>query len=117
MQNVRAAGYLNGKRAITVIIFRQPGANIIETVDRIRAQLPFIKASIPLGIDTTIVLDRTTTIRASVSDVERTLLISIGLVIIVVFVFLRNGRATLIPAVAVPVSLDRHVRGDVSVRI
>ena len=96
---------MNGKRSVTVIIFRQPGANIIETVDRIRAQLPFIQASIPLGIDTTIVLDRTTTIRASVSDVERTLLISIGLVILVVFVFLRNGRATLIPAVAVPVSL------------
>jgi multidrug efflux pump len=105
VQNVRAAGYLNGKRAITMMIFRQPGANIIQTVDRIRAQLPFIQASIPLGIDTTIVLDRTTTIRASVGDVERTLLISIGLVIVVVFVFLRNGRATLIPAVAVPVSL------------
>ena len=88
-----------------MMIFRQPGANIIDTVDRIRAQLPFIQASIPLGIDTTIVLDRTTTIRASVGDVERTLLISIGLVIVVVFVFLRNGRATLIPAVAVPVSL------------
>ena len=105
VQNIRAAGYLNGKRAVTVIIFRQPGANIIDTVDRIRAQLPSIKASIPLGIDTTIVLDRTTTIRASVSDVERTLLISIGLVIVVVFVFLRNGRATLIPGIAVPVSL------------
>ena len=105
VQNVRAAGYLNGKRAVTVIIFRQPGANIIATVDHIRAQLPLIQASIPLGIDTTIVLDRTTTIRASVSDVEKTLLISIGLVIAVVFVFLRNGRATLIPAVAVPVSL------------
>ncbi|MFZ0761843.1 MAG: efflux RND transporter permease subunit [Candidatus Sulfotelmatobacter sp.] len=105
VQNVRAGGYLNGKRAVMIIIFRQPGANIIATVDRIRAQLPFIQASIPLGIDTTIVLDRTTTIRASVSDVERTLLISIGLVIMVVFVFLRNGRATLIPAVAVPVSL------------
>jgi multidrug efflux pump len=105
VQNVRAAGYLNGKRAITMMIFRQPGANIINTVDRIRAQLPVIQASIPLGIDTTIVLDRTTTIRASVGDVEKTLLISIGLVIVVVFVFLRNGRATLIPAVAVPVSL------------
>jgi multidrug efflux pump len=103
--NIRAAGYLNGKRSVTVIIFRQPGANIIDTVDRITAQLPSIRASIPFGIDTTIVLDRTTTIRASVSDVERTLLISIALVIIVVFVFLRNGRATLIPAVAVPVSL------------
>jgi len=105
VQNIRAAGYLNGKRAVTVIIFRQPGANIIATVDNVRRQLPLIQASIPLGIDTTIVLDRTTTIRASVSDVEKTLLISIGLVIAVVFVFLRNGRATLIPAVAVPVSL------------
>src|SRR5271163_3028774 len=103
--NVRAAGYLNGKRSITIVIFRQPGANIIDTVNGIRAQLPFIQATIPFGIDTTIVLDRTITIRASVSDVERTLLISIALVIAVVFVFLRNGRATLIPAVAVPVSL------------
>jgi multidrug efflux pump len=105
VQNIRAAGYLNGKRAVTMIIFRQPGANIIATVDRIRAELPSIQASIPLGIDMTIVLDRTTTIRASVSDVERTLLISIALVIVVVFIFLRNGRATLIPGVAVPVSL------------
>jgi len=105
VQNVRAAGYLNGKRAVLLIIYRQPGANIIDTVDRIRAELPSIKASIPQGIDTTIVLDRTTTIRASVSDVEYSLTLSIILVIIVVFVFLRNGRATLIPAVAVPVSL------------
>ena len=105
VQNVRAAGYLNGKRAVTLIIFRQPGANIIDTVDRIRAQLPSLQASIPKGIETTIVLDRTTTIRASVHDVERTLIISVCLVILVVFVFLRNGRATLIPAVAVPVSL------------
>ena len=105
VQNIRAAGYLNGKRAVTMIIFRQPGANIIATVDRIRTELPSIQASIPLGIDMTIVLDRTTTIRASVSDVERTLLISIALVIVVVFIFLRNGRATLIPGVAVPVSL------------
>jgi multidrug efflux pump len=105
VQNVRTAGYLNGKRAVLLIIFRQPGANIIQTVDRIRAELPAVEASIPQGIVTTIVLDRTTTIRASVTDVERTLALSIVLVIIVVFVFLRNGRATLIPAVAVPVSL------------
>jgi multidrug efflux pump len=105
VQNLRAAGYLNGKRAVMLIIFRQPGANIIDTVDRIRAELPSIQASIPQGMDTTIVLDRTTTIRASVSDVERTLTLSIILVIVVVFIFLRNGRATLIPAVAVPVSL------------
>ncbi len=105
VQNVRVAGYLNGKRAVLLIIFRQPGANIIDTVDRIRSEVPSIKAIIPQGIDTTIVLDRTTTIRASVSDVERTLTLSIILVIVVVFIFLRNGRATLIPAVAVPVSL------------
>jgi multidrug efflux pump len=104
-QNLRAAGYLNGKRAVTLIVFRQPGANIIDTVDRIREALPSVEASIPKGIDTTIVLDRTTTIRASVDTVERTLELSIVLVIAVVFVFLRSGRATLIPAVAVPVSL------------
>ena len=104
-QNLRAAGYLNGIRAIQLIVFRQPGANIIDTVDRIKDALPSLEASIPQGINTTIVLDRTTTIRASVSTVERTLLLSIILVIIVVFVFLRSGRATLIPAVAVPVSL------------
>ncbi len=105
VQNIRAAGYLNGKRAVTLIIFRQPGANIIQTVDTIRAALPSIKASIPFGIDVTMVLDRTTTIRASIVDVERTLIISIVLVIVVVFLFLRNGRATLIPGVAMPVSL------------
>jgi multidrug efflux pump len=105
VQNIRTGGYLNGKRAVTVIIFRQPGANIIATVERLRAEMPSIKASIPDGIDVTIVLDRTTTIRASVDDVERTLIISVVLVIAVVFIFLRNGRATLIPAVAVPVSL------------
>ncbi|HEY3973183.1 MAG TPA: efflux RND transporter permease subunit [Candidatus Sulfotelmatobacter sp.] len=105
VQNVRSAGYLNGIPSVTVIIFRQPGANIIQTVNNIRNQLPFLKASIPQGIDTTIVLDRTTTIRASVSDVERTLVISVCLVVLVVFVFLRNGRATIIPSIAVPVSL------------
>jgi multidrug efflux pump len=104
-QNLRAAGYLNGKRAVTLIVFRQPGANIIDTVDRIYAALPSVEASIPKGIDTTVVLDRTTTIKASVSNVKRTLVLSIVLVIIVVFIFLRSGRATLIPAVAVPVSL------------
>jgi len=105
VQNVRAAGYLNGERAVMLIIFRQPGANIIQTVDNIRSQLPSLEASIPAGIKNTIVLDRTTTIRASVKDVERTLVISVALVILVVFVFLRNARATLIPSVAVPVSL------------
>jgi len=103
--NIRNAGYLNGVPSITVLIFRQPGANIINTVDRVRAQLPAIEASIPQGIKTQVVVDRTTTIRASVSDVERTLILSVVLVILVVFVFLRNWRATLIPIVAVPASL------------
>jgi multidrug efflux pump len=105
VQNLRAGGYLNGKRAVMLIIFRQPGANIIDTVDRIYASLPSLMASIPQGINATVVMDRTTTIKASVKTVEQTLLISIGLVIVVVFLFLRNPRATLIPAVAVPTSL------------
>ena len=104
-QNVRTAGYSDGLPSITLIIFRQPGANIIATVDRIRAALPFLEAGVSRGVRFTVVLDRTTTIRASVSDVERTLIISICLVVVVVFVFLRSPRATLIPSVAVPVSL------------
>jgi multidrug efflux pump len=104
-QNIRTAGYLNGVSSIPIIIFRQPGANIIDTVDRVKAALPLIEASIPQGITTTVVLDRTTTIRASVLDVERTLILSVILVILVVFIFLRNWRATLIPTVAVPASL------------
>ena len=104
-QNIRTAGYMDGVRSISVIIFRQPGANIIQTVDAIRAQLPFLRAILPQGINFTIVLDRTTTIRASVLGVEKTLLVSICLVVVIVFIFLRSPRATLIPAVAVPVSL------------
>jgi multidrug efflux pump len=105
VQNIRAAGYLNGRRAVLVIISRQPGANIIDTVDRIRQAMPYLRATVPQGMDTTVVLDRTTTIRASVSDVERSLVFSVVLVIVVVFLFLRSARATLIPSVAVPVSL------------
>jgi multidrug efflux pump len=105
VENLRSAGLANGKPCALVIIFRQPGANIIDTVDSVRGALPQLKASIPSAIDLTVVMDQTTTIRASVRDVERTLIISIGLVIMVVFVFLRNPRATIIPAVVVPVSL------------
>jgi multidrug efflux pump len=104
-QNLRSAGYADGKRAIFVTIFRQPGANIIQTVNRIDAQLPFLEAVLPQGITTTIVLDRTTTIKASVSTVEKALVWSVCLVVLVVFVFLRSPRATLIPSVAVPTSL------------
>ena len=105
VEDLRNAGTANGKPAVLVIIYRQPAANIIETVDRLRAALPQLEASIPGAISLSIVLDRTTTIRASLRDVEITLGISICLVILVVFVFLRRVRATLIPSVAVPVSL------------
>jgi len=105
VQNLRAGGYLNGKRAVVLTISRQPNANIIDTVTRIYAQLPSLVAAIPKGINATVVMDRTTTIKASVFNVERTLLISITLVILVVFVFLHSPRAVLIPAVAVPTSL------------
>ncbi len=104
-QNIRTAGYMDGTRAVFIIIFRQPGANIIQTNDAIQAQLPFLTAVLPQGIKVTTVLDRTTTIRASVATVERTLMFSVVLVVLVVFVFLRSPRATLIPSVAVPVSL------------
>ncbi len=105
VENIRAAGFLNGKPSIPLVILRQPGANIIDTVDRIKAALPSLKASLPSGINFVTVLDRTTTIRASVREIQRTLAIAIALVILVVFLFLRNPRATLIPAVVVPVSL------------
>jgi multidrug efflux pump len=105
VENVRNLGLANAQPAVLVILYRQPGANIIETVDRVTALIPSLKASIPTDIDIGVGMDRTPTIRASLHDVERTLLIAIALVILVVFLFLRNGRATLVPAVAVPISL------------
>jgi multidrug efflux pump len=105
VEDIRNAGYANGLPSVMVIIFRQPGANIIDTVDRIRAELPVLKASIPQSIDLRVVMDQTVTIRASVHDVERSLLISVALVVLVVFAFLRSPRSTFIPSVAVPVSL------------
>src|SRR5262245_10776228 len=105
VENLRNAGLANGKPSVLVILYRQPGANIIETVDRITALLPDLRASVSPAIDITVAVDRSTTIRASLQEVERTLLIAIVLVIVVVFVFLRNPRAALVPAVAVPVSL------------
>ena len=105
VENIRTAGYLNGQPSIPLIIFSAPGANIIQTVDRIKAALPSLKASLPVGINMTTVMDRSTNIRASVFEVQRTLVIAVMLVILVVFIFLRNPRTTLIPAVVVPVSL------------
>jgi hydrophobe/amphiphile efflux-1 (HAE1) family protein len=105
VEDLRSAGYANGKPSVLVIIFRQPGANIIGTVDRIRAVLPQIHAAIPASINLKVAMDQTQTIRASVNDVERTLLLSVGLVVLVVFVFLKSARSTFIPSIAVPVSL------------
>jgi multidrug efflux pump len=105
VEDLRNAGYFNGKPSVSIMISRQPGANIIETVDRIFAILPQLKAAIPQSIDMKVSSDQTVTIRASVHDVEKSMAISIGLVILVVFCFLRSGRSTFIPSVVVPVSL------------
>src|SRR5215470_12606614 len=105
VEDLRTGGLANGKRAVLIIVFRQPGSNIIDTVDRVRELMPELHASISPAIDLRILLDRTTTIRASFHDVQLTLLLSIVLVVFVVFVFLRSGWATVIPSVAVPLSL------------
>jgi multidrug efflux pump len=104
-ENIRNAGLANGKPSVLVTLYRQPGANIIATVDRAMALLPELRASISPAIDVLPAVDRSTTIRASLKEVERTLGISVILVIIVVFLFLRSARATIVPSVAVPVSL------------
>jgi multidrug efflux pump len=101
----RNIGLANGKPSVLIIVFRQPGANIIETVDRVRALMPFLQSSISPAIALTIAMDRTVTVRASVKDIETTLIISVILVIMVVFAFLRTVRATIIPSIAVPLSL------------
>jgi multidrug efflux pump len=105
VENIRNAGLANGKPAVLLVLFRQPNANVIGIVDRVMALMPRLRASISPAIDLGVALDRSRTIRSSLHDVEWTLMIAIGLVILVVFAFLRNGRVTLIPTVAVPVSL------------
>jgi multidrug efflux pump len=105
VEDLRAAGYVNGKPSVMVILFRQPGANIIETVDNVRALLPQLEAALPGSVKLSVVVDRSPPIRGSLKDVERTLIISGILVVLVVFWFLRNVRATVIPAMAVAVSI------------
>jgi len=105
VEDIRTGGLSNGKPAVLLVVFRQPGANIIETVDRVRALLPQLQAEIPPSVKLSVAIDATRTIRASVRDVQITLSVSICLVILVVFVFLRSVRSTFIPSVAVPVSL------------
>ncbi|CAM2150637.1 efflux RND transporter permease subunit [Paraburkholderia tropica] len=105
VEDLRNLGLANGKRSVLVILYRQPGANIIETVDRVIAMLPQLKASLPADVDVIPTSDRSVTIRASLKDTEHTLIIAVALVVMVVFLFLRNWRATLIPSVAVPISI------------
>ncbi len=105
VENIRNAGATNGKPSVLMFVYRQPGANIIDTVERVKSLLPQLKASIAQAINVDVVLERTTTIRASLREAERSLVLSVVLVILVVYLFLRDARAILIPAVAVPVSL------------
>jgi multidrug efflux pump len=105
VQDLRNLGLANNKPAVLVIIFRQPGANIITTIDGVRAAIPALKAALPKDIDIAFASDRSQTIRASLNDTQRTLVIAVLLVIGVVYAFLRNGRATIIPAIAVPISI------------
>jgi multidrug efflux pump len=105
VQDLRNDGSTNGKPSVQLIVYRQPGANVIATVDGVKALLPALRASIPPSIDLQVVMERTTTIKASLREVERSLIVAVLLVVAVVYLFLRSGRATLIPAVAVPVSL------------
>ena len=103
--NINNSGSFNGKPSVLIVIFRQPGANMIATVDRVVDAMPFLRASLPKSINLVVGLDRTTTVRASVKDVQRTLIISVILVTLVVFLFLREVRATMIPSVAVPLAI------------
>ncbi|MFL9894767.1 MULTISPECIES: efflux RND transporter permease subunit [Paraburkholderia] len=105
VEDLRNLGLFNGKHSVLVILYRQPGANIIDTIDRVTAMLPQLHASLPADVDIAPAADRSTTIRASLKDTERTLVIAVALVVMVVFLFLRNWRATLIPSVAVPISI------------
>ena len=104
-ENELQVGHQNGRIGVQLIVFKQPGANIIETVDLIRDQLPRLQAAIPPSVQVKVVMDRTTTIRASVEEVQFTLMLSVGLVVMVIFLFLRNVWATIIPSITVPIAL------------
>jgi multidrug efflux pump len=105
VENVKQAAWMNETPAVIMNIQRQPGANIIQVVDRVKALLPQLQQNLPAAVKVTVLTDRTTTIRASVQDVEFELMLTVGLVVMVIFLFLRNIRATIIPSVAVPLSL------------
>ncbi|MEA4838699.1 MAG: efflux RND transporter permease subunit [Rhodospirillaceae bacterium] len=105
LEDTKVGGWFNGKPAVIVDVQRQPGANIVATADLVKERLPEVRRSIPQGVDVTILADRTATIRASVADVQFTLILTVGLVVMVIFLFLRSGRATVIPGVALPLSV------------
>ncbi|MGD0673846.1 MAG: multidrug efflux RND transporter permease subunit [Polyangiaceae bacterium] len=105
VENAQLAGWAGAQRAIILNVQRQPGANVIQVADRVKGLLPQLRASLPQGVDVKVLSDRTETVRASVEDVERTLVITVALVVAVIFLFLRNVRATVIPSIAVPLSL------------
>ena len=104
-ESTRSGGYVNGVDSVSLIVFKQPGSNIVQTVDRIKAQMSTLQASIPAGQKLTMILDQTTTIRSSLHEVEKTLIISVVFVVLVVFVFLRGWRSTIVPGIVVPASL------------
>lgn len=104
-ESIRSGGYVNGEDSVSLIVFKQPGSNIVQTVDRIKAQLSNLQAAIPAGQKLTLILDQTTTIRASLHEIEKTLVLSVIFVVLVVFVFLRNWRSIIVPGIVVPVSL------------
>ena len=110
LENAKVGGWYQGKPAVVIDIQRQPGANVIDTVPRIQRELPRLQRAIPAARKLTIVSDRTDTIRASVRDVQFTLMLAVALVVTVVLIFLRTIRATIIAGVALPLSIDRHVR-------
>ncbi len=105
VEDVRNLGLSNGQPSVLVILFRQPGANIIDTIDSVKAELPHLEAAMPADINVTVAIDRSTTIRASLHDTEVTLVLAVVLVTVVVYFFLRNISATIIPSVAVPISI------------
>ena len=105
VQDVRSLGMFNGRPSVLLILYRQPGANVIETIDRVKAELPHLEAAMPADIKLSIAIDSSTTIRASLHDTELTLLIAVMLVTLVVYLFLRNIRATMIASIAVPISI------------
>ena len=117
VENTKLAAWMNKTPAIILNIQRQPGANTIQVVDRIKQLLPQLKANLPAGIDVSVLTDRTMTIRGSIRDVQFSLMLTIALVVMAIFLFLRNLRATIIPSVAVPLVTRRHTRRDVSARL